>query len=60
VALHVARGQDVAAGDALAVVEGMKMQHTIRAGRAGRVERVRVEEGELVDADAVLFEITPR
>jgi 3-methylcrotonyl-CoA carboxylase alpha subunit len=60
VALHVAQGQDVAAGDALAVVEGMKMQHTIRAGRAGRVERVRVEEGELVDADAVLFEITPR
>jgi 3-methylcrotonyl-CoA carboxylase alpha subunit len=60
VALHVAEGQDVAAGDALAVVEGMKMQHTIRAGRAGRVDRVRVGEGELVDADAVLFEITPR
>jgi 3-methylcrotonyl-CoA carboxylase alpha subunit len=60
VALHVVEGQDVAAGDALAVVEGMKMQHTIRAGRAGRVDRVRVGEGELVDADAVLFEITPR
>jgi 3-methylcrotonyl-CoA carboxylase alpha subunit len=60
VALHVAEGQDVVAGDALAVIEGMKMQHTIRAGRAGRVDRVRVEEGELVDADAVLFEITPR
>jgi len=60
VALHVEEGQDVAAGDALAVVEGMKMQHTIRAGRAGRVDRVRVGEGELVDADAVLFEITPR
>jgi 3-methylcrotonyl-CoA carboxylase alpha subunit len=60
VALHVSTGQDVAAGDALAVVEGMKMQHTIRAARAGRVDRLRVAEGDLVDADAVLFEITPR
>jgi 3-methylcrotonyl-CoA carboxylase alpha subunit len=60
VALHVEEGQEVAAGDALAVVEGMKMQHTLRAGRAGRVDRVRVGEGDLVDADAILFEITPR
>ena len=57
VALHVREGSQVQAGAALAVVEGMKMQHTVRAMRAGRVGRVHVVEGQLVDADAVLCEI---
>jgi biotin carboxyl carrier protein len=57
VAVHVAAGETVAAGQPLAVVEGMKMQHTIRAGRAGRIARVAVETGEQVDADAILFDI---
>ena len=57
VAVHVAEGDTVAAGQALAVVEGMKMQHTVRAGCSGRVTRVRAGPGELVEADAVLFEI---
>ena len=60
IALHVQEGQDVEAGQPLAVVEGMKMQHTVKAGRAGRITGVLVEAGQLVDADAVLCEIEAR
>ena len=57
VEVRVQAGQVVARGDVLAVVEGMKMQHAIRAGRAGRVESVLARAGELVEADTVLFDI---
>jgi 3-methylcrotonyl-CoA carboxylase alpha subunit len=59
VELRVRAGDAVARGDVLAVVEGMKMQHAIRAGRAGRVASVLAREGELVEAEAVLFDIDP-
>ena len=59
VALHVAQGQPVTAGAALAVIEGMKMQHTVRATRDGRVGRLLVAEGDQVEAEAVLCEIEP-
>jgi len=59
VELRVKSGDSVARGDVLAVVEGMKMQHAIRAGRAGRVIEVLARAGELVDAEAVLFDIAP-
>jgi 3-methylcrotonyl-CoA carboxylase alpha subunit len=57
VELRVTAGDVVARGDVLAVVEGMKMQHAIRAGRAGRVTNVLARAGELVDAERVLFDI---
>ncbi|HEY7740892.1 MAG TPA: biotin/lipoyl-containing protein, partial [Steroidobacteraceae bacterium] len=57
--LRVQPGDRVAKGDVLAVVEGMKMQHAIRAGRAGRVTQVLARAGELVEAEAVLFDIEP-
>ena len=60
VELHVSAGQAVKAGEALAVVEGMKMQHTIRAGRDGVVTRVNVSAGDLVEADAILCDIDTR
>jgi len=59
VEVRVRSGDAVARGDVLAVVEGMKMQHAIRAGRAGQVEAVLARAGELVDADTVLFDIAP-
>jgi 3-methylcrotonyl-CoA carboxylase alpha subunit len=59
VELRVKPGDAVARGDVLAVVEGMKMQHAIRAGRAGRVAHVLARAGELVEAEAVLFDIEP-
>jgi len=55
--LRVKAGDTVARGDVLAVVEGMKMQHAIRAGRAGRIANVLARAGELVEAEAVLFDI---
>jgi biotin carboxyl carrier protein len=57
--LRVKAGDTVARGDVLAVVEGMKMQHAIKAGRAGRIAAVLAHTGELVDADTVLFDIEP-
>jgi biotin carboxyl carrier protein len=39
------------------VVEGMKMQHTVRAGRDGIVTRVNVAAGDLVEAEAILCDI---
>jgi len=57
VSLSIAEGQQVEAGTRLAVVEGMKMQHVLRAARAGRVIRVLVAEGDLIEADTVLCEI---
>jgi len=60
VELHVAAGQSVEAGDALATIEGMKMQHTVRAGRDGVVTRINVSEGDLVEAEAILCDIDTR
>ncbi len=59
VELRVKVGDAVERGDVLAVVEGMKMQHAIRAGRAGRVANVLARAGELVEAETVLFDIDP-
>jgi 3-methylcrotonyl-CoA carboxylase alpha subunit len=59
VELRVKVGDAVARGDVLAVVEGMKMQHAIRAGRAGKVANVLARAGELVEAETVLFDIDP-
>jgi biotin carboxyl carrier protein len=49
-----------ARGDVLAVVEGMKMQHAIRAGCAGRMTPALARAGALVEAEAVLFDIEHR
>ncbi len=59
VELRVDAGDIVERGAVLAIVEGMKMQHAIRAGRAGRIANVLARKGELVEADAVLFDIEP-
>ncbi len=60
VELRVKAGDAVVRGDVLAVVEGMKMQHAIRAGRAGRITNVLARAGELVEAETVLFDIDGR
>ena len=57
ISLAISEGQQVEAGTRLAVVEGMKMQHVLRAARAGRVIRVLVAEGDLVEAETVICEI---
>ena len=48
-------GATVKKGQALMILEAMKMEHTITSPRAGVIERVAFRENDLVPADAVLF-----
>ncbi len=54
-AVFVGAGDAVAAGDRLAVLEAMKMEHALTAGRDGVVAEVLVEAGAQVEAGAVLI-----
>ena len=56
-AVHVKPGQAVAAGDRLAVLEAMKMEHTLVAGRDGVVAEVLAEAGSQVEAGAALVRL---
>jgi biotin carboxyl carrier protein len=48
-AVHVVSGEVVEAGQALLVVEAMKMQNELRASRGGTVDRIVVNAGETID-----------
>nr|WP_316629179.1 biotin carboxylase N-terminal domain-containing protein [uncultured Brevundimonas sp.] len=50
----VSPGQAVASGDAVAILEAMKMEHVVRAPQSGLVSEVAVSEGEQVDADQLI------
>ena len=54
VAVAVAPGDAVAAGQTLLLVEAMKMQNELRAPRDGTVERVAVGVGETIDLGDLL------
>ena len=55
--LLVQEGDVVSAGDAVLVLEAMKMENEIHAPRAGRVIKVHVKEGAEVRAGEKLFEL---
>ncbi len=55
--IHVAAGQDVAAGDLLVTLEAMKMELPIRAPRPGRVKAVACRRGELAQPGVPLVEL---
>lgn len=57
VLLHVQAGDEVAQGQPLVVVEAMKMEHVLKAPRAGQVRRVLCAVGQLVDGGADLVEL---
>ena len=57
--VFVAPGQKVAAGDRLAVLEAMKMQHELTAAVDGEIAAVHFEPGAQVPADAIVMEIAP-
>jgi biotin carboxyl carrier protein len=59
VGVHVAAGDRVTAGDALVVLEAMKMEHHIRADVDATVVEVVVAVGDAVDAHEVLVVLEP-
>ena len=57
VALHVAEGDKVEAGQPLAVVEAMKMENILRAEKSATVKKVNAKQGESLAVDAVILEL---
>ncbi|MFI4986102.1 MAG: acetyl-CoA carboxylase biotin carboxylase subunit [Alphaproteobacteria bacterium] len=56
VSLAVAVGQEVKAGEALAVVEAMKMENVLRAERDGTVAKLHAEPGDSLAVDQAILE----
>jgi biotin carboxyl carrier protein len=50
-------GDEVAAGQGVAVIEAMKMENEMRAGRAGKVAAIHVAEGQTLEAQAQVLTI---
>jgi propionyl-CoA carboxylase alpha chain len=57
VSIAVEEGQEVKAGETLAVVEAMKMENILRAERDGVVKKIRVRPGDSLAVDEVILEI---
>ena len=58
-AVHVAAGDVVTAGQPLLVVEAMKMEHTVTAPLDGTVTELTVKAGQQVRMDETLAVIGP-
>ena len=56
VSIAVSEGQEVKAGETLAVVEAMKMENVLRAERDGTVKTIHARPGEILAVDAVILE----
>ena len=56
VSMDVTVGQEVQEGEAVCIVEAMKMQNIIRAGATGTVKAINVKAGESVAADEIMVE----
>jgi propionyl-CoA carboxylase alpha chain len=55
-AILVKAGQEVKAGEPLAIVEAMKMENVLRAERDASVATIAAKEGESLAVDAVILE----
>jgi acetyl/propionyl-CoA carboxylase alpha subunit/acetyl-CoA carboxylase carboxyltransferase component len=60
VAVYVTAGEDVQAGETIAVLESMKLQTSVRAPRSGRVREVLARVNSQVDAGAPLMRLDRR
>ncbi len=56
VSIAVSEGQEVKAGETLAVVEAMKMQNVLRAERDGTVKKIYAAPGATLAVDALILE----
>ncbi|MFN3892868.1 MAG: acetyl-CoA carboxylase biotin carboxylase subunit [Beijerinckiaceae bacterium] len=54
--ITVREGQDVKAGEPLAIVEAMKMENVLRAERDVTVKRILAKEGDSLPVDATIME----
>jgi propionyl-CoA carboxylase alpha chain len=54
--LAVEEGQEVKAGEALAIVEAMKMENVLRAERDGTIGKLRAKPGDSLAVDQVILE----
>ncbi len=59
IAVLVAEGEEVEAGQTLAIMEAMKMEHLLTAPNAGVVSAVHVAAGATVDEAQTLIELGP-
>jgi 3-methylcrotonyl-CoA carboxylase alpha subunit len=59
VAINVAPGQAVAAGDVLVVLEAMKMELAVTAPHDGRITAISCRVGELVQPGLALLALEP-
>jgi acetyl/propionyl-CoA carboxylase alpha subunit len=57
-AVLVAEGNQVESGQTLMLLEAMKMEIKLQAPRRGRIARLPVHEGQAVDRDQVLIELS--
>ena len=56
VSIAVKEGQEVKAGETVAVVEAMKMENVLRAEIDGTVKKIRAKPGDSLAVDAVILE----
>jgi propionyl-CoA carboxylase alpha chain len=56
VSIAVVPGQEVKAGETLAVIEAMKMENVLRAARDGTVKAVFAQKGDSLAVDTVILE----
>jgi propionyl-CoA carboxylase alpha chain len=56
VSIAVSEGQEVKAGETLAVIEAMKMQNVLRAERDGTVKKIHASAGATLAVDALILE----
>ncbi|MEO0412314.1 MAG: biotin/lipoyl-containing protein [Pseudomonadota bacterium] len=54
--MDVEEGQEVEVGQALAVVEAMKMENILRAERKATISKILAEPGDSLAVDAVIME----
>ena len=59
VSLKVSEGDHVDSGQALLIVEGMKMEYTLQARTSGVVEAIHYRQGDMVEAEVPLVDIRP-
>jgi propionyl-CoA carboxylase alpha chain len=57
VAINVSEGQQVRAGEAIAIVEAMKMENVLRAERDATVAKITASPGDILAVDDVIVEL---